>query len=223
MAEDTTVIGILGGTGALGSGLGFRLARAKYRVLIGSRDIERARQAASELASGSDGPNLVGASNVDVAQQADLVIVAVPFIDRDKVLKEVHSYLKGKVVVDATVPLQPPKVSVVHLRPAGSGAEEMQLLLGSDVKVVSAFQNVAAAKLKTTNLIDCDVLVCGDDKDVKERVISLIERMGMAGLDAGVLANSVVAEALTSVLIGINRRYKTEAGIRITGIARTEK
>jgi NADPH-dependent F420 reductase len=220
MAEDTKVIGILGGTGALGSGLGLRLARAKYKVLIGSRDAERARQAVSELSGGREEPNLIGASNIEVARQADLVIVAVPFIGRDEVLKEVQPYLKGKVVVDATVPLQPPKVYVVHLRPAGSGAAEMQLLLGPDVKVVSAFQNVAAAKLKTTSPIDCDVLVCGDDKDAKEQVIGLIERMGMMGLDAGVLANSVVAEALTSVLIGINRRHKTEAGIRITGITR---
>lgn len=124
-------------------------------------------------------------------------------------------------MVDATVPLQPPKVSVVHLRPAGCGAVEMQQLLGQDAKVVSAFQNVAAAKLKTSDPIDCDVLVCGDDKDAKSEVIALIERMGMTGLDAGVLANAVVAEALTSVLIGINRRHKTEAGIRITGITRS--
>jgi NADPH-dependent F420 reductase len=223
MAEDTKVIGILGGTGALGSGLAVRLARSGYAVLIGSRDAERARQAARELLEGRDEPNLTGATNQDVAREADLVIVAVPFLGRDDVLKEVQPYLEGKVVVDATVPLQPPKVSVVHLRPAGSGAMEMQLLLGTDIKVISAFQNVAAAKLKMTGPIECDVLVCGDDKESKERVIAVIDRMGMTGLDAGVLANAVVAEALTSVLIGINRRHKTEAGIRITGIARTQK
>jgi 8-hydroxy-5-deazaflavin:NADPH oxidoreductase len=223
MADDTKVIGILGGTGALGSGLAVRLARSGYAVLIGSRDAERAKQAARELLDGRDEPNLTGAANQDVARQADLIIVAVPFLGRDDVLREVQPHLKGKVVVDATVPLQPPKVSVVHLRPAGSGAMEMQLLLGTDIKVVSAFQNVAAAKLKTAGPIECDVLVCGDDKESKERVIAIIDRMAMTGLDAGVLANAVVAEALTSVLIGINRRHKTEAGIRITGIARTQK
>lgn len=219
MAEDTKAIGILGGTGALGGGLALRLARSGYPVLIGSRDAQRAKQAARELSDS----NLMGASNQEVAREADLIIVAVPFLGRDEILKEVQPYLKGKVVVDATVPLQPPKVSVVHLRPMGSGAVEMQALLGPEVRVVSAFQNVAAAKLKTMNPIECDVLVCGDDKESKDKVIQLIERMGMIGLDAGALVNAVVAEALTSVLIGINRRHKIEAGIRITGIARTRK
>jgi len=219
MTEAVRIVGVLGGTGALGSGLGFRLANAGYSVLLGSRDPEKAKEAARELSSKHGLVNLTGASNMEVAAKSDLIIVAVPFAGRDQVLNEIRAGVIGKTVVDATVPLQPPKVSVVHLRPGGSAAVEMQDLFGPEVHVVSAFQNVAAAKLKSAEPIDCDVLVCADDKTAKEQVIALTDRIGLRGLDAGVLANAVVAEALTSVLIGINRRHKTEAGIRITGIS----
>jgi 8-hydroxy-5-deazaflavin:NADPH oxidoreductase len=220
MAETLRIVGVLGGTGALGRGLGFRLAHAGYSVLLGSRDQEKSKEAARELSSQHGLSNIAGASNKEVAEKADLVIVAVPFVGRDQVLTEIRAGLAGKIVVDATVPLLPPKVSVVHLRPSGSAAVEMQQLLGPEVRVVSAFQNVAAAKLKSSGPIDCDVLVCCDDKAAKEQVVAMIERIGLNGLDAGVLANAVVAEALTSVLIGINRRHKAEAGIRITGISK---
>jgi NADPH-dependent F420 reductase len=219
MTERLHVVGVLGGTGALGRGLGFRLAHAGYSVLLGSRDSERSKEAARELSSLHGLSSIAGASNKEVAAKADLIIVAVPFVGRDHVLTEIRADLAGKVVVDATVPLLPPKVSVVHLRPSGS-AVEMQQLLGPQVRVVSAFQNVAAAKLMSRGPIDCDVLVCCDDKAAKDQVITVIESVGLNGLDAGVLANAVVAETLTSVLIGINRRHSAEAGIRITGISK---
>jgi NADPH-dependent F420 reductase len=220
MNEAVRIVAVLGGTGALGSGLAFRLANAGYSVLLGSRDPERANEAARELSSKYELSSLSGTSNKDAAEKADLIVVAVPFAGRDQVLDEIRTCVIGKTVVDATVPLQPPKVSVVHLRPSGSAAVEMQNLFGPEVRVVSAFQNVAAGKLKSAEPIDCDVLVCADDKTAKEQVVEMINRIGLRGLDAGVLANAVVAEALTSVLIGINRRHKTEAGIRITGISK---
>lgn len=219
MAEDTKVIGILGGTGAFGSGLALRLARSGYSVLIGSREAERGKKAAHELSE----PNLTGAANREVAHQADLIIVAVPFDGRDQVLKDVQLNLKGKIVVDATVPLNRPKVDVVYLRATQSAATQMQLLLGPDVKVISAFQNVAAAKLRTMDPIECYVLVTGDDQVSKDQVINMVERMGMVALDAGVLANSVVAEALTPVLIQIDRSLETETEVHVTGIYRKEK
>jgi NADPH-dependent F420 reductase len=132
--------------------------------------------------------------------------------------------LQGKILIDATVPLMPPKVSVVQLPPEGSAVGAIQELVGKDVRVVSAFQNVSAQHLADlAHDVDCDVLVCGNDRDACEVVIALAADMGLRGLYAGVLANSVAAEALTSVLIAINRRYKVPggAGIRITGIPQT--
>jgi NADPH-dependent F420 reductase len=147
-------------------------------------------------------------------------VVAVPFASHDATLTEVKEVVQGKIVVDAAVPLVPPKVSVVQLPAAGSAAQMAQQLLGPDVRVVSAFHNVGATKLHEGGRADCDVLVFGDDKAARDVVIGLANEVASAGIDGGVLANSAAAEALTSVLIGINRRYKVPgAGIRITGLA----
>lgn len=128
--------------------------------------------------------------------------------------------MQGKIVIDAAVPLVPPKVSVVQLPPEGSAAQIAQTLLGEGVKVVSAFHNVGATKLHAGGRADCDVLVFGNDKESRDIVIGLASEVASAGIDGGVLANSAAAEALTSVLIGINRRYKVPgAGIRITGLS----
>jgi NADPH-dependent F420 reductase len=124
----------------------------------------------------------------------------------------------GKIVVDTTVPLVPPKVMRVQLPPEGSAAVRAQRLLGGGVTVVSAFHNVAAHKLATDEDIDCDVLVFGDDKAARAKVVSLANQAGLRGLHGGMLANSAAAEALTSVLIFINKTYSVDgAGIRITG------
>lgn len=208
-------IAILGGTGDLGSGLAKRWLAAGYAVVIGSRSAEKAQAFAKELGGGARGDDNVGA-----AKSADIVVLAVPFGSHEATLREVKNAVQGKIVVDAAVPLVPPKVSVVQLPPEGSAAQIAQTLLGEDVKVVSAFHNVGATKLHAGGRADCDVLVFGNDKESRDIVIGLANEVASAGIDGGVLANSAAAEALTSVLIGINRRYKVPgAGIRITGLS----
>ncbi|MBB5054632.1 hypothetical protein HNQ36_004639 [Afipia massiliensis] len=208
-------IAILGGTGDLGSGLAKRWLAAGYAVVIGSRSAEKAQAFATELGGGARGDDNVGA-----AKSADIVVLAVPFGSHEATLREVKDAVQGKIVVDAAVPLVPPKVSVVQLPPEGSAAQIAQTLLGEGVKVVSAFHNVGATKLHAGGRADCDVLVFGNDKESRDIVIGLANEVASCGIDGGVLANSAAAEALTSVLIGINRRYKVPgAGIRITGLS----
>lgn len=214
MTEKPT-IAIIGGTGDLGSGLARRWAMNGYGVIVGSRDRAKAQAMAKEIH-----PSIRGDDNLSAAKAGDVVVIAVPFSNHEATLNELKSVLKGKIVVDAVVPLVPPKVSTVQLPPEGSAALIAQKILGPDVKVTSAFHNVGAKKLHDGNAADCDVLVFGDDKDARETVVALAGLIGTAGIDGGVLANSVAAEALTSVLIGINRRYKAAgAGIRITGLS----
>jgi NADPH-dependent F420 reductase len=209
------VISILGGTGDLGSGLAKRWLAAGYSVVIGSRSADKAHAFAAELGKGAQ-----GADNVGAAKSGDIVVLAVPFGSHEATLLEVKDAVQGKIVVDAAVPLVPPKVSTVQLPAEGSAAQIAQRVLGDGVRVVSAFHNVGAAKLHAGDRADCDVLVFGNDKDARETVIGLANEVASCGLDGGVLANSVAAEALTSVLIGINRRYKVSgAGIRITGLS----
>jgi 8-hydroxy-5-deazaflavin:NADPH oxidoreductase len=212
------IIAILGGTGDLGSALAKRWAGAGYPVVLGSRSREKARASAETIRAG-DGFAISGDDNVAAAVAANVVLVAVPFSHHDAILNAVKPAVAGKIVIDAVVPLVPPKVSIVQLPPEGSAAQIAQRLLGGDARVVSAFHNVSAGKLAAGDSVDCDVLVFGDDKDARQLVIELANAAGTRGIDGGVLANSAAAEALTSVLIGINRRYKVNgAGIRITGM-----
>jgi 8-hydroxy-5-deazaflavin:NADPH oxidoreductase len=213
-------IAILGGTGAQGSGLALRLANAGHTVTIGSRDAERAQATASEL-SARIGKPIAGADNRGAADAGEIVILAVPYAVERATVEAVLDRLQGKILVDATVPLVPPKVSVVQLPEAQSAVAAIQDLAGKAVRVVSAFQNVSAQHLSDLDHeIDCDVLVCGDDRDACDIVIELCADIGLRGLQAGPIRNSAAAEALTSLLININRRYKVPggAGIRITGI-----
>jgi NADPH-dependent F420 reductase len=160
--------------------------------------------------------------NPDAAWACDIAILTVPYEAHTATLESVRETLAGKVLVDVTVPVRPPKVSVVHVPAQGSAAQEAQALLGDQVRVVSAFQNVSHEHLVEDHPIACDVLVSGDDAEAKKQVLLLVEAAGMVGWDAGPLPNAVVAEGMTSVLIGINRRYKMKgAGIRITGVDQT--
>ena len=161
--------------------------------------------------------NVEAMENLAAAAQADIVTLTVPFAHQVSTLEHVRDALKGKILVDVTVPLVPPKVGRVQLPEGGSAGQIAQDLLGEDVQVVSAFQNVAAHHLQEGHGIECDVLVTGDSKDAREQVITLVEAAGMRGFHAGPIANAAAAEALTSVLITINRQYKCHAGIRITG------
>ncbi len=209
-----TVIGIIGGTGDLGSGLAKCWAYAGYKVVIGSRSREKALAAAAEI-----GAAVAGDDNVGAARAADIVILAVPFASHDANIAEIREAVQGKIVVDAAVPLVPPKVSTVQLPSAGSAAQIAQRLLGESVRVVSAFHNVGAAKLHKGGRADCDVLVFSDDAEARNQVIELAGAVANRGIGGGSLANSAAAEALTSVLIWINRQYKVPgAGIAITGL-----
>jgi len=211
-------IAIIGGTGDLGSGLAGRWAKAGYPVVLGSRAKDKAIAAAQKMAA-AGGAAIRGDDNIGAARAADVVVIAVPYSNHDAILTELKPALAGKIVVDAVVPLKPPKVSVVQLPEEGSAAAVAQRILGDTVRLVSAFHNVGAAKLRGEGAIDCDVIVCGDDKESRDAAIALADAAGTRGVDGGALANSVAAEALTSILIGINRRYKvSNAGIRITGL-----
>ena len=216
-------IGIVGGTGDLGRGLDVRLAKAGHPLIIGSRNAEQAVASAEAVAAvlaerGIAHPAISGADNAATAQQGDIVFVTVPFGAHQPTLESIRDAVQGKVVVDVTVPLVPPKVARVQLPTEGSAGQIAQTLLGEAVHVVSAFQNVAAAHLQADMEIPCDVLVTGNDKPARQTVIDLIEAMGMRGFHAGLINNAAAAEALTSILININKQYKTHAGLRLTGI-----
>ncbi|WP_054312748.1 NADPH-dependent F420 reductase [Mesorhizobium sp. 1M-11] len=212
--QDRPIIGIIGGTGDLGSGLAKGWTAAGYEVVVGSRSREKAETFAAEL-----GDLAKGNDNVGAAAAADVVVLAVPFASHEATLEEIKPVLQGKILVDAAVPLVPPKVSVVQLPEAGSAAQIAQRLLGDGVRVVSAFHNVGASKLHAGGRADCDVLVFSDDKEARDTVIELAAVVANRGIGGGVLANSAAAEALTSVLIWINRNYKISgAGIAITGL-----
>ncbi|MFP6806490.1 MAG: NADPH-dependent F420 reductase [Pseudomonadales bacterium] len=216
-------IAILGGTGDLGGGLARQWSRAGYQILIGSRTLEKGNAAADALLAEFPDLNVTGHENLDAATQADLVVLTVPFAHQLSTLETVKPGLIGKILVDVTVPLVPPKVGTVQLPAAGSAAQQGQEFLGDEVQVVSAFQNVGAQHLQEDHAIDCDVLVTGNKRAAREAVISLVEAVGLKGWHAGPLANAAAAEAMTSILITINRHHKIEgAGIVITGESKTE-
>ena len=207
------VIAVIGGTGNLGAAIAQKLAQAGREVIIGSRSAERAVQAAQELGFG-----LTGLANEQAAEAAEIVIVTVPFATQESTLASIKPYVNGKIVVDTTVPLVPPKVMRVQLPAEGSAAQRAQKLLGEGVTVVSAFHNVAAHKLATGEEMGCDVLVFGDEKAARAKVVEIAGQAGMRGIHAGALANSAAAEAMTSVLIFINKNYQVDgAGVKITG------
>ncbi len=217
----STTIAVLGGTGPEGGGLALRWAQAGHTVIIGSRDASRAQAAAEAINAKIGAERARGAANADAATAAEIVVLTVPYTAHAATLESVREACQGKILIDVTVPLVPGKVTRVALPPGGSASLEAQALLGPEVRVVTAFQNISAEHLQELgHAVDCDVLVCGDDKASKASVIGLAKDAGMTAFDAGPLANSVVPEGLTSVLIGLNIRHKVKSsGIKITGIA----
>ena len=221
--ENLPVLAILGGTGDLGTGLARRWAQAGYRVIIGSRTLEKAEAAVVDLREvmaerGVGEVTVEAMENPAAAAAAEIVTLTVPFSHQGATLEQVKMHLRGKILIDVTVPLVPPKVARVQLPQEGSAGQIAQELLGEEVAVVSAFQNVAAAHLQEGRGVDCDVLVCGNKKEARAEVIKLVEAAGMRGFHAGMIYNAAAAEALTSVLITINKQYGCHAGIRITGL-----
>jgi NADPH-dependent F420 reductase len=220
MTAPRLTIAILGGTGAEGSGLAVRWAKAGHGVTLGSRNPEKAAQVCSDLNVVVPANPITHLDNQSAAAAAGVVVLTVPHAAQRATVEDVRPMLAGKILIDATVPIVPPKASRVQLPRDGSAVAAIQSMLGEKVRVVSAFQNVSAHALKDLDRnVDCDVLVCGDDPDAREIVIGLARDIGLRAYHAGPIGNSVAAEALTSILIAINIRYKVPgAGIRITGV-----
>ena len=217
-------IAVLGGTGKEGKGLAYRWAKAGYKVLIGSRSSERAVTTASEIMEMLEGSSsLVGTSNLEAAQLAEIVVLTVPYAAHRETLESVKGVLKGKLLIDVTVPLVLPKLTKVQMPTAGSAAQEAREIVGEGVEVAAAFQNTSYELLLTDEDVECDVLVTGTSKDARAEAIRLVEAAGLIGWDAGPIENSVVVEGLTSVLININKQYGSKhAGIKITGASQKQ-
>ena len=165
--------------------------------------------------------SIKGMENPQAAREAEIVVLTVPFVAHKDMLESIKDEVQGKIFIDVTVPLVPPKVTKVQMPPEGSAAQQSQSILGENVRVVAAFQNISYENLLSGELVDCDVLVTGSDKEARTEVIALVGDTGLFGLDAGPIENSVVVEGMTSVLIGINKQFGVHAsGIRITGISR---
>jgi 8-hydroxy-5-deazaflavin:NADPH oxidoreductase len=227
-AVDQLVVGVIGGTGPQGRGLAVRLAAAGQSVLLGSRDAERAEQAAGLVAgraatAAAEGVQVTvrGGSNVDVAGAADLVIVAVPFDGHAATIAPLAGALAGKVVVDCVVPMGFDEQGAYVLDvPEGSVTQQAAALL-PDARVVGAFHHLSAVLLEDLSrpTLDGDVLVVGDDREATDVVQALAGRLpGMRGIYAGRLRNARQVEALTINLVSVNRRYKAHAGIRVTDV-----
>ena len=197
LLEDKT-IAVIGGRGQLGAALAERWRAAGLEVLVGSRS---------------------GTPYADAAAAADIIVVTVPFAAQADALAQIAPHAAGKIVLDTTVPLVPPRVMRVQLPAEGSAAQRAQALLGEAVRVISAFHNVAAHKLAEPGAVDCDCLVFGDERADRAVGVALGEAAGLRSLHGGALANSAAAEALTSVLIFLNRTYKSDgAGLRLTNL-----
>lgn len=203
-------IGLIGGTGREGTGLAQRWKRAGHDVFLGSRDATRGRARGQEL-------GVQGGSN-EQACDADVVLLAVPYSAHAETLTGLRGALVGRVLVDITVPLAPPKVQTVHLPQGQSAALEAQELLPESI-VVAALHHVSSAHLADLDHApDCDVLVCSNDKSARAMVVGLMNDLGLRGLEAGRLKNAIALESLTPVLIFMNKKYGATTGLRVTGI-----
>ena len=213
-------IAVLGGTGKEGKGLAYRWAKAGYKVIIGSRAAEKAQAAAAEVSDMlNNKASIEGLDNLSAAKKADIAVLTVPYAAHRDTLLGLKEALQGKILVDVTVPLVPPKVTKVQMPPAGSAAQEAVEILGEGVQVVDAFQSISYEHLMHGEDVPCDVLVTGTSKAAREEVLKLVEAAGLTGWDAGPIENSVVVEGLTSILIYLNKQYgSTHAGIKLTGI-----
>lgn len=213
-------IAIIGGTGKEGKGLAYRWLQAGHHVIIGSRNVEKAQTAVEELRLILPNvTNLEGMDNQKAVEACEIAVLTVPFTAHQSILSELKEVLAGKLLIDVAVPINPPKVTRVWMPPEGSAALQALSILGENAKVASAFQNISYERLMSGEEIECDVLVCGNGKELRQIVIKLVKDAGMQAWDAGPLENSMVVEGLTSILIGLNIQHKVpSSGIRITGI-----
>jgi len=224
--EAAMKIGIIGGTGKEGRGLAVRWAKAGHDVVIGSRDAERGAAKAAELNEQFGITTLSGTDNVGACEGVEVVVLSVPYSGHRATLTALKPHLAGKIMVDITVPLQPPKVRQVNLPEGKAAALEANAILNPEgtedadkVAVVATMHHVSSSHLiDLDHDIDCDVMVCGK-KGARERIVELVGDLGMRGIDCGPLKNAVALESLTPVLLYINKKYGTpSSGVRITGI-----
>jgi 8-hydroxy-5-deazaflavin:NADPH oxidoreductase len=216
-------VGVLGGTGPQGNGLALRWAAAGLPVVIGSRDAGRAIKAAGELAqrAGLCADVVTGTDNAGCATRADIVLVAVPWDGHDTLLASLREPLGGKIVVDCVNPLGFDGRGPYPLEVAEGSAAQRAAALLPDSRVIAAFHHVSAVTLADLSItqVDCDVLVLGDDRAAVDQVRALADAIpGVRGVYGGRLRNAGQVEALTANLIAVNRRYRTHAGIRLTGL-----
>ncbi len=215
-------IAIVGGTGREGLGLAARWSAAGHEVHIGSRDAQRASDRAAELngARAEGAPEIGWGANHEVVPHADVVVLTVPWKAHRSTLEGLAGTLDGKLVIDITIPLAPPKVTQVSLPEGGSAAAQTKALVGGQAHVAVTLHHVSSGHLADPeHAFDCDVLVCADDPDARSRTMALVMDLGLNAIDAGVLANAVALESLTPVLLHINRTYGVKgAGIRVTGL-----
>jgi NADPH-dependent F420 reductase len=216
------IIAVLGGTGKEGKGLAYKWGKAGYEVIIGSRDPLKAAETANNLKTMlPKGANISGSSNEDAARKCQIAVLTIPYSAHKVTINSLKNLLCDKLVIDVTVPLSPPKITRVQMPSAGSAAQEAYEILGENAMLAAAFQNISYENLMNDEESNCDVLVTGTNKEARNITLQLVKDAGFIGWDAGPIENSVVLEGLTSVLIGLNRQYKTtHAGIRITGVVR---
>ena len=209
-------IGIIGGSGSLGFALSNRLIKESFKVMIGSRSPEKVISKIGEINKDLDVQNLKVQGIGQTARESELIFLTVPFLAHHKTVLEIKPFVQGKIVVDTTVPLVPPKVARVQLPDSGCVARMTQEILGNDVHVVSALHNVAATELAKSQTTDVEVMVFGNNKEARETVIQLISKISLKGWHCGSIDNAVVAESLTPVLIFMNKFYNFNgSGIKI--------
>jgi len=210
-------VAIVGGTGNLGTALALRLAAPGVRVIIGSREREKAMTVVESLKSKvRQGGRLEGETNPEAVKQAEFVVISVPYEGHAKIVADLKGQLGGKTIIDAVVPLQKGRPFVP---PAGSALLEAQTILGDEAPVIGALHNISALDLQDIDAPLGDVLVCGDSDAAKQNVMEIIRRIGAKPYDAGSAQNAYVIEGITGVLIHLNRKYKSKhASVKITGI-----
>jgi NADPH-dependent F420 reductase len=213
---DQFTVAIVGGTGNLGSALALRLGAPGVKIIIGSRDAEKAKNVVANLKPKLRAGDMVGTTNREAVKGADFVVVAVPYEGHAQMVAELKGQLGGKIVIDTVVPLNKVKPFVPA---AGSALQEAQQILAGEAPVIGALHNISAVDLGDVDSSLGDVLVCGDDNTAKQKVMEIIQRIGATAYDGGPASNAYVIEGLTGVIIHLNRKYKSKHGsVKISGI-----
>jgi NADPH-dependent F420 reductase len=217
-------LSIIGGTGMQGRALAWRFAKAGVPVIIGSRDEARGAEAAEALKERLNVTNITGTSNREAARQGDIVLLSVPYEGMQPILQDIYDAVENKIVINIASSLDPEKRTRAKLPPGGSITAEIQSFFGDRARVVAAFQNISPEKLESPDArVDSDVLVCGGNRDARDKVIAMCDMAGIDAFDVGMLPNAVAVETLTAVLIAANVRYKVVgAGVRLTSVPRKE-